>query len=122
MQVLIYGEKLSKDAKEWVNIKDGNPNFVDNSPLTRMISSTQNPTLAKYENVVLFGGSNYQDYTDGIADFKLKDDTFFIEPVSLKLISKKANAQVGLLQTADKNQKKVILFSGCLDHESAIDF
>lgn len=106
-----------------MTIKDGNPNYTDDSSLTRITSSSQNPQLAKYDNTLLFGGSNYKDYCNTISNFKIKDDTFFIDPLeSPNLLSKKAGAFVGLLETADKNQKKLVLFSGCLDHESAIDF
>jgi hypothetical protein len=119
--VFVYGEKFVKDSKEWTIIKDGNVSYIDQNALTQIVCSSNSQLLNKYDNVLLFGGSNYQDYSDFVSEFKEKADEFIIEPTSLKLISKRVYSQLGVLDTSDKARKKIVLFGGCLDHESAID-
>lgn len=122
MEVTIYGEKLANpDSKEWSILKDGNVSYVDQNTLTRVVSSSSHPHLIGLENLLLFGGSNYQDFSDVIAEYREKDGQFFFEPLQTSLLSKRAGSQVGVLETSDKTRRKVILFGGCLDHDSIID-
>jgi len=122
MEVLFYGEKLKNStAKEWIGIKDGNVSYVDQNALTKVICSTNHPQLGNLEDVLMIGGSNYQDYSDNISDYREKDGQFVIEPTQLKMFSKRAASQIGVLDTADKTRKKLVLFGGGLDHESIVD-
>lgn len=41
--------------------------------------------------------------------------------LELPLMSKRANAQIGLLHTTEPNRFKIVLFGGGLDHESWTD-
>lgn len=71
--------------------------------------------------MLLFGGSSPLDYSDSISLYREKDGQFYIEPTELKMSSKKAGVQVGVLETSDKTRKKIVLFGGGLDHESVVD-
>jgi len=79
MEVLVYGEKLnSPTAKEWATIKDGNVSYVDQNALTKIVASTAHAQLGGLEDVLLFGGSNYQDYSDSISNYKEKEGQFAV--------------------------------------------
>ena len=71
MEVLIYGEKLlNPTAKEWSGLKDGNVSYVDQNPLTRVVCTTSHLQLSGLDEVLLFGGSNYQDFSDSVSDYR----------------------------------------------------